>query len=364
MRHTSAWPLAWLWVAVIVYASLYPFSPWRDQGLSFWAFLSAPWPRYWSGFDVASNVLGYAPLGFLFCLSALRLGRLRLAVWWTSLGGLVLSLLMEGLQSYLPLRVPSAVDAGLNTLGTALGAVVAKVLEQLGWLARWTRFRQRWFAGDAYFGLVLLVLWPVALLFPVAVPLGLGQIWERLEEALSRALMDTPLEDWMPLRTFELEPLLPGAQLLCVALGLLVPCLLGYGVMRAGLRRAAFAGVIGLLALGATALSAALTYGPVHSWDWLDPPARWGLSMGFVLALALVPLPPRACHVLLLIALVVQQSLLNRSIESPYFALALLEWEQGRFIRFHGLVQWLSWLWPYAAMLYAVAHASRERARA
>jgi hypothetical protein len=32
-------------------------------------------------------------------------------------------------------------------------------------------------------GLVLVVLWPVALLFPVAVPLGLGQMWERVEGA-------------------------------------------------------------------------------------------------------------------------------------------------------------------------------------
>jgi len=36
-------------------------------------------------------------------------------------------------------------------------------------------------------------------------------------------------------------------------------------------------------------------------------------------------------------------------------------WEQGRFIRFHGIVQWLGWLWPFAAMLLAFARVSRER---
>jgi hypothetical protein len=29
----------------------------------------------------------------------------------------------------------------------------------------------------------------------------------------------------------------------------------------------------------------------------------------------------------------------------------LQAWEQGRFIRFNGLAQWLGWIWPYAAAL-------------
>jgi len=36
----------------------------------------------------------------------------------------------------------------------------------------------------------------------------------------------------------------------------------------------------------------------------------------------------------------------------PYFALSLQAWEQGRFVRFHGLAQWVGWLWPYAALLW------------
>jgi hypothetical protein len=34
----------------------------------------------------------------------------------------------------------------------------------------------------------------------------------------------------------------------------------------------------------------------------------------------------------------------------PYFAQSLQAWEQGRFVRFHGLAQWIGWLWPYGAM--------------
>jgi putative membrane protein len=64
-RKTSAWPLAQAYAALVVYASLYPFTGWRDQGIPSFAFLGSPWPKYWTGFDVAANVVGYAPLGFL-----------------------------------------------------------------------------------------------------------------------------------------------------------------------------------------------------------------------------------------------------------------------------------------------------------
>ncbi|HEX8958135.1 MAG TPA: hypothetical protein VF798_17815, partial [Burkholderiaceae bacterium] len=53
---------------LIVYASWFPFTGWRDLGVSPLAYLWAPWPRYWTWFDLAINVAGYAPLGmFLVC---------------------------------------------------------------------------------------------------------------------------------------------------------------------------------------------------------------------------------------------------------------------------------------------------------
>jgi (2Fe-2S) ferredoxin len=73
--RTAAGPLALAYMALIAYASLYPFGEWRDQGIVPWAFLWAPLPRWWTGFDVTANVLGYGPLGFLLALAALRSGR-------------------------------------------------------------------------------------------------------------------------------------------------------------------------------------------------------------------------------------------------------------------------------------------------
>ena len=75
MQKTSAWPLSQAYAALIVYASLYPFTGWRDQGIAPWAFLASPWPKYWTGFDIAANVCGYIPLGFLLALAFAR--RLR-----------------------------------------------------------------------------------------------------------------------------------------------------------------------------------------------------------------------------------------------------------------------------------------------
>jgi VanZ family protein len=108
-------------VALIVYASLYPFDHWRDQGIGSWSFMAAPWPKYWLGFDVVANVLGYAPLGFFLTLSAMRMGWRTHVVVLATLAAAVLSFTMEGLQSYLPSRVPSLPDFLLNTLGLSWG---------------------------------------------------------------------------------------------------------------------------------------------------------------------------------------------------------------------------------------------------
>src|SRR6187551_2470572 len=74
MHKTSAWPLSQAYSGLVVYASLYPFTGWRDQGIAPWEFLWSPLPKYWTGFVVAANVAGYVPLGFLLALSFLRRG--------------------------------------------------------------------------------------------------------------------------------------------------------------------------------------------------------------------------------------------------------------------------------------------------
>lgn len=362
-RQTSAVSLALASACVVVYASLYPFSGWRDQGLWPLAFLGAPWPRYWTGFDLMVNLLGYSVLGFLLALSVLRGTDWRWPVILASLAAALLSLSMEALQGYLPVRVPSQLDFILNAVGGWLGALLALMLERLGVLQRWSDFRRRWFLDRTAGGRVLLALWPLALLFPASIPLGLGQVMQRLEDALGVLLVGTPFLEWVPIRDVELQPLLPGAEMICVALGLLVPILLGYSIVRQRWQRVAVFVAATLAGLLATGLSSALSFGPEHAWAWLDSSSRWGLALGAGLAVGMILIPGRGALALCLLALGVHLTLLNQAAVDPYFEQTRQVWEQGRFIRFNGLTQWLGWLWPFAALTYLIDRISSGAGR-
>ena len=176
-------------------------------------------------------------------------------------------------------------------------------------------------------------------------------------------MADTPFLDWLPVRDIELQPLLPSTELICVLLGLLIPCLLGFCVIRPGLRRLLFVPLFLVLGTLVTALSALLSWGPEHAWAWLDLPSQVALAAALVLASLLALVPTRACPALVLLGLGVYLSILNQAPESPYFAQTLQAWEQGRFVRFNGLAQWLGWLWPYAVLGYALSLIWRRDAK-
>ncbi|GAB4218403.1 MAG: VanZ family protein [Rhodoferax sp.] len=355
MLKTSAGPLAAAYTALIVYASLYPFSGWRDQGVAVWDFWFAPWPHYWTRFDVVANVLGYAPLGFLATMSRLRASAPRAALLSVVLGGALLSLALESAQVYLPVRVPSNLDFVLNVLGLSLGAVLAVELARWGALQRWGRLRDGWLMSTSQGAVVLLALWPLALLYPAPIPLGLGQVLERLESGAAHLLEGSAFEDWLPLREVELQPPLPATQSLIVGLGLLIPGLLAYSVVPRRRHRLTLAvGLLGL-AMGVCALTSALSLGPEHAGVWLTSRVRWALMLGLLGLVLALPLSPSACLGLLLLALGVDVTLVNQTPLSTYFEQTLFSWEQGRFIRFYGLAQWLGWLWPYGVLGYALA---------
>jgi len=348
-----------MYIALVVYASLYPFANWRDQGLAPWIFLSAPPPRYWSGFDVTINVLGYMPLGGLLVLLALRSGHPGAPVWRAMLWASLLSILMEGLQSYLPQRVASREDWMLNTAGAALGGLLVLALERAGALRRWDLWQQRWLAPPSRGVLVLLLSWPAALLFPVTVPFGLGQIGSPLREAMEDAF--TSLSPWFTdVSVFSAAgaPLGSISEPLCISLGLLVPCLLGFCVVRSFRQRLVTVLAVVSLGFAATGLSAALSWGPAHVWAWLDQTVAIGaaLAVSAAVVLAWTGVSWRVSSCLAVLALVIQMAWILQAPSSPYFAQTLHAWEQGRFIRFNGIAQWLGWAWPYGALGVALAN--------
>jgi VanZ family protein len=359
-HRSSATLLALVFALLIVYATLYPFEGWRDQGIAPFFFLDAPWPRYWSRFDIVANFLGYMPLGFLATLALLRTSLLPQPALIAALGCALLSLVLEALQSYLPLRVPQLSDLLLNSAGALVGAISAVALERLGVIDHWSRFRARWFVREARAPLVLLALWPAALLFPPAVPLALGQVRERLHEFGYAVVQDTPFSTLIDPPGAYLMPMSNLGELVCVALGYLIPCLLACAVTLGWHRRLVLCVLGAGISLAASSLSAALSYSPEHAWGWLSVAAQVGLAVGLTAAVLCIALPRKLCVGLLVAALVWQLSLVNSVPETPYFAQTLQSWEQGRFIRFHGLAQWLGWLWPYAALLTALLSLGRS----
>jgi VanZ family protein len=356
-RQRSAAALLALVVAVLVlYASLYPFEGWRwPPGQTLSALLLLPRSVYHVAFDVVSNLVGYMPLGALLTLALRRPGVRARSAWLQAvLMCAALSYGCETLQQLVPARVPALEDLALNTAGGALGALLGLALHALGVVARWRALRQRWFAGDGAVALALLVMWPVGLLFPAPVPLGLGQVGERLREWLADALHGVPWAE--AAHTLLATPPAPGgamrplAEAAIVAAGLLAPCLVAYSVVAPGWRRVVMALGAGVMGVVGMTMSTLLNFGPSHAMAWMTGVSVPGLGLGLGLALLLTPLPRRVAAGVGLVALTALVVGVAQAPADPYFAQSLQAWEQGRFVRFHGLAQWVGWLWPYVAM--------------
>lgn len=361
-RHrSSAGPLAAVYLLLVVYASLYPFEGWRwPPGLAPGGWALLPWPQFRSSFDDWSNLLGYAPLGaLLFAARARNGGRTAAALAAGVLVPALLSFALELTQNFVPGRVPSLRDWALNAGGALGGSVLALVAQRSGVFDRWQRLRERWFVPNSGGAIALLVVWPLALLFPPPVPLGLGQVFGALRTALQTAVDGTPwaaeVGAWIALDDAPAPPLGLLREGLAIALGLLAPCLVAAVATRPGWRRAVMAGVGFALAVVATTLSTALNFGPTHALAWMTPATLPALAAGTALAAALAFAGPRLAAALGLVCLTALVAIVAGAPGDPYYAASLQGWEQGRFIRFHGIAQWLGWLWPYAAMGWLLA---------
>jgi hypothetical protein len=254
--------------------------------------------------------------------------------------------------------VASNVDLSLNALGTLAGAGLGLWLHRRGVVERWQAARDRWFIARSAGGLALLLLWPFGLLFPLPVPLGVGQVLARVQLAVAVAVQDTPAAPWFETwadAEFERAALSPGDEFALIALGLLAPCMVAFSVARPGWRRLVL--VLGAAAAAclATTLSTALNFGPQHAWAWSTPQALAALTFATGLAGLLSVVPGRAAAGLGLIALTALVVFVAQAPADPFFAASLQGWEQGRFIRFHGAARWVGWLWPYAAIAYLLA---------
>jgi VanZ family protein len=365
-QRSSAAPLALVYAALVLYASLYPFAGWRwPHGATLGTLLALPWPPWRDPFDIWSNVLGYLPMGALLYIANVRAGRPA----WQAFGlalllAAALSYAAELTQQFMPGRVPSRVDWVLNCAGAAIGAALAALLQALGLLQRWQAVRERWFVRDSAGALSLLALWPVGLLFPTPVPLGLGHVGIQLRQTLVSLFEDAPwatgLVSLLQGAGTGAEPLPLLSEGLAQMFGLLAPCLLAFSVAHRGWRRTLLALGLALLGVLATTLSTALSFGPEHALAWATPSSLPALALGTLLAVPCGWLNHRMAAGLGLAVLGALVVLVSQAPVDPYFADSLQAWEQGRFIRFNGLALWIGWLWPYAAMTWLLSRLGKR----
>ena len=115
-----------------------------------------------------------------------------------------------------------------------------------------------------------------------------------------------------------------------------------------------------MLAFAVSTLSTALNFGPEHALAWWTPTTWQALALGVALAALAIGAGPRLSAGLGVAALTTLVVLVAQAPTDAYYAASLQGWEQGRFIRFHGMAQWVGWLWPYAAMAWLLSRLAQR----
>ena len=337
-----------VYTLLIVYASLYPLEGWRDHGISPFAYLTSPWPRYVTGFDLAANVTGYLPYGFL-CVLALHPRIRGLAAFAAAFGSAaLLSLGMEAFQSYLPARVANNLDVLCNIAGGACGAAlgVLAVPSMLGGPLERLRTRAFLAGADIDAGLTLLALWLFVQLNPATLLFAAGDLRDLLASGAGRARA--------PEFFIAIEAFTAAANLLGV--GLLLSALVRPGQPV----RAMFAALV-IAALAVKVAAFAIIMRAENVFVWLTSGAQIGLAAGVLATLAAIALPRVVRLALAAVLLMAATVLVNLAPPNAYLSATLKLWQQGHFLNFNGLTRLVSALWAFSALAYLIFLAARRR---
>lgn len=332
---------------LVVYASLYPFEGWRAHGLSPFDYLGSA-PSFVTAFDVAINVLGYLPYGFLGMAALYPSVGLRSGFVVVLLTGALLSLGLEAAQSYLPARVAASLDVATNIGGVIAGALLAgALLPRLHAAHALRRLRAMFLPGavtDA--GLALLALWLFTQLNPATLLFAAGDL---------RDLLATLPGTAQPPQFFvAIEAVTAAANLVTVAM--LLSALVH---PKARLRVLFVLLVAAALAVKVAAFAIVMRAHDVFAW--LTPGAQHGLVVGVLVALGAMTLPRLLRLALAAVLLMAATVLVNLAPPNPYLAATLKLWQQGHFLNFNGVTRWVSALWAFAALAYLIYLAAGRR---
>lgn len=352
-----------MYAFLIVYASLYPFANWHDIGLPLWAFLLMPMPHYWTGFDVATNIVGYLPFGMLVVFALHPNVRGIPAAVIAVFCGMLLSGGMEALQTFLPNRVSSNLDFLTNTGGTFLGAIAGVTLgrtflEQ----SRVLHYRHTWFVPEAGRGLIVAGLWPLAQIYPQGYLFGHGQVMPIFSDWLSD-LLETPV-DLVAMLTKDLELTVQEywlSETLITAFGMTGALLLWTCLMRKQAPKALLILLLVGVTIAVKLFANALLFTPANALAWLTPGAKGGLIIGTMMVGGLAYAPPTAQRRLAAASLVVGLVAINLVPANPYFIATLQAWIQGKFLNFNGAAHFLSVVWPMIALWFLLHPVHRQQ---
>ncbi len=324
-------------IIVVVFASLYPFTGWRDPGVGTFSFLYASFPKHLLMGDALINLAGYVPLGFF--LAQARMDR-KAPVLFSLFSCSLLSLAMESTQMYLPERVASNLDWMANTAGGFAGALLGRRISGLPIVdIHLTMLKDSWLRpgplGDA--GIALLALWLFTQANP-AIPLMGSWVPER-GDLLQRLFMPHQFS-------------LPEAVSISINL-------LSFGLVTTLCVREDKAGIFPvatalLLAVLVKSAMAGVLLKPSVFFTWANAEALIGVGAGLLPILFLRSLAPRIRAIAAALAMAAQIlfPFLHPDAASPVTSLFLFDWKYGQIPTLNGTTSFLARLWPFLALAY------------
>lgn len=339
-------------VVAIVYVSLHPWRGWQMPAVSAFAFLSEPWPRYWTWLDLFLNFIAYLPLGALGAGWLARRLPVRPAVLIAAAGAALLSCGLEAMQTFLPSRIPSLSDLLANTAGAIGGAVIVAGIgpARIGAVFR-SLARAGPIAPDSGSGLLLLAFWVALQWHPRPIAFSSGDVAPLL------ATLAPGAQAWLAALHLSVDNQ-PLAEAVAVAATTLGIGLLTREVLRPGANWAVALPLLLAAAMKASATASLLGAG--RALAWLTAGAQGGLVAGGLLLALSLWWRPRPRLLTAIAAIGCATTLHNLSPTNVYFQSSMAAWDQGQWANVNGMLRALAIVWPFAAIGWCIRRLRRH----